>query len=85
MSNDIKIVTAILRLMRGETTVCCVAETFGVPESQVVAWKDVFQVAGVVALTNALRNESDSGDLYGRGEGPEPTTSQRLAKAAARK
>ena len=54
MPHEIKIVAAVLAHIRGELTAAHVADMFGVTEAQVHAWKDIFQVAGVVALMNAL-------------------------------
>jgi hypothetical protein len=77
MAHEIKIVAAVLAHVRGETTASCVADSFGVTEAQVQGWKDIFQVAGVVALTNALKSGAASSELCtGEDGGGEPTTTK---------
>lgn len=74
MVHEIKIVAAILAHIRGEITASCVADSFGVTEAQVQGWKDVFLVAGVVALTSALKTETVSDDFSNFADGGFPTT-----------
>jgi hypothetical protein len=73
MASEIKIVTAVLALIRGETTVSAVAEEFGVTEFEVHTWKDIFQVAGVVALMTELKG-SHGHPHAEPGGGDEPST-----------
>jgi hypothetical protein len=79
MAQEIKIVTAVLALIRGETTASAVAEEFGVREFEVHTWKDIFQVAGVVALMTELKGGPGHGHPEPRhrdgGGLTEPTTS----------
>ena len=56
MVHEIKIVAAVLSLIRGDVTASYIAESFGVTELQVHGWRDIFQIAGVVALTNAMKS-----------------------------
>lgn len=89
MDNEIKTVAAVFALIRGEITASCVAETFGVTELQVQNWKDIFQVAGVVALTNMLKSGQGSCELEDdpNDDDDEPTTTTRhhQARPATRK
>ena len=83
MTQEIKIVAAVLAHIRGEVTASCVADSLGVTELQVHAWKDIFQVAGVVALSNALKtgtavDADDDGD-----DGGEPTTTKHPRRKAS--
>lgn len=55
MSNrEILIVASVLALLRGEISVRGVAERFGVTEAQVRRWKDVFEIAGMLALSEVI-------------------------------
>jgi hypothetical protein len=77
MTHEIKIVAAVLAHIRGEITASCVADSLGVTELQVQAWKDIFQVAGVVALTNALKTGTACCGTDEDDDGEEPTTTTR--------
>jgi hypothetical protein len=83
MANEIRITAAILSLIRGESTASCVADAYGVTEVQVERWKDIFQVAGVVALIDALKSGVAACELLPEerelGE-PTTTSSHRPAK-----
>lgn len=84
MTHEIKVVAAVLAHIRGEITASCVADSLGVTELQVQAWKDIFQVAGVVALTNALKSgTANYGTLADDDEGGEPTTTTRRPRRKA--
>jgi hypothetical protein len=78
MAHDVKIAAAILAHTRGETTSAFVAESFGVTEAQVQGLKDIFQVAGIVAVMNALipgaAHRERAADAGGFGD---PTTTTR--------
>jgi hypothetical protein len=76
MGHEIKIVAAVLALIRGEVTASCVADSFGVTEIQVHSWMDIFQVAGIVALTKTLQSEPGSCEIVCEDENGigEPTT-----------
>ena len=89
MAREIKIAAAVLALIRGELAASCIADTFGATEAQVQRWKDIFQVAGIVALTNALRSgEPDAEDEpWGEPTTPrprEPTTTPRRPRPTTR-
>jgi hypothetical protein len=59
MSNrDLLLMASILALLRGEMTVRGVAERFGVTEAQVARWRDIFEIAGMLALSNLLSGQS---------------------------
>jgi len=71
MMHSNQIVAAMLAHVRGEISAPYVADLCGVTEFQVQQWKDVFVVAGVLAVANALkpqahdepRNEEGGGGL----------------------
>ena len=74
---ELKIMTAVKALVRGDLTVRGLAERFGVTEAQVESWKDVFEMAGTLALADNLgrghrrgrrRRQRQAGDYS------EPTT-----------
>jgi len=48
---DILVPSAVMSLLRREDSVRGVADRFGVTESQVHEWLDMFVIAGVLALT----------------------------------
>ncbi len=78
MNHEIKIVAAVLAYIRGEITASCIADSFGVTGVQVQGWKDIFQVAGVVALMNALKSGATCCEMLTEEEdGGEPTTTTR--------
>jgi len=52
---DILIPTAVMALLRHEESVRGIADRFGVTECEVLTWRDLFVVAGVVALTGYRR------------------------------
>ena len=67
MSHEIKIVAAVLANIRGEISMDCIAYSFGVTDLQVQEWKDVFQVAGPVALMNALKPDANGDESLDMG------------------
>lgn len=67
---DILIPTAVMALLRGDDSVRGIADRFGVTECEVLTWRDLFVVAGVVALTHYRRH---SKSLWPQG-GPTGTT-----------
>lgn len=73
MANSNQIVAAVLASVRGEMSTAYVADLCGVRESQVREWKDIFVVAGVLAVANVL-NPHVSLPTAENGEGGEPTT-----------
>lgn len=50
LNSDVTIVVAILALLRGDLSVRCIADRFGVTEALVCEWRDVFIVAGSFAV-----------------------------------
>lgn len=48
---NILISAAVMSLLRNEVTARCVADRFGVTEAQVLEWKDVFMIAGILGLS----------------------------------
>ena len=42
---------AVMSLLRNEVTTRCIADRFGVTEAQVLEWKDVFTIGGILALS----------------------------------
>ncbi len=54
------ITAAVMSMLRKELTVRCVADRFGVTEAQVLEWKDIFMIGGVLALTDASGTGSDT-------------------------
>src|SRR5262245_17377040 len=52
---DILIPTAVMALLRRDESVRGIADRFGVTECEVLAWRDLFIVAGVGALTGYRR------------------------------
>lgn len=53
-NRELLMMASVLALLRGEVTVRGVAERFGVTEAQVARWKDVFEIAGTLALSDLL-------------------------------
>jgi Helix-turn-helix domain len=79
MSNrDLLLMASILALLRGEMTARGVAERFGVTEAQVARWRDIFEIAGMLALSNVLSGQSRGPRTQrrpgGAAQGPDPTT-----------
>jgi hypothetical protein len=50
---EIAIVSSVMALLRGDVSASYIADQFGVTEAQVNEWKDIFVVAGVLALTRS--------------------------------
>ena len=50
LNSNITIPAGVLALLRGDISARCLADRFGVTESLVYEWRDVFIVAGVLAL-----------------------------------
>lgn len=57
-NRDLLLMASILALLRGEVTVRGVAERFGVTEAQVARWRDIFEIAGMLALSSFLSGKS---------------------------
>ncbi len=53
-SQHVSVQTSVLAMLRGDVTASCVADRFGVTESQVHRWSDTFLVAGILALDDLL-------------------------------
>ena len=50
-SSIVQISAAVLSILRKDVTTRCVADRFGVAESQVHEWVDIFTVGGVLSLS----------------------------------
>lgn len=76
MNHQNQIVAAVLASVRGELSVSYVADMCGVTELQVQGWKDLFLVAGVLAVANALKSDAGASDFPSLDRGSHPTTTQ---------
>jgi transposase-like protein len=61
---EIRVPTSVLALLRGDLSVRCVAERFGVTEAQVAEWRDTFVVAGALALARMCAKGGESGKSF---------------------
>jgi len=75
---DLLLMASIRAVIRGDMAVRGVAERFGVTEAQVARWRDIFEIAGMLALSHVLfgRSGGPLGQWGPRGtaHGSEPTT-----------
>ena len=63
--NRLSIQTSIVAIIRGDLTVGCVADRYGVTESEVLEWHDTFFVGGILALRDLLHGELGCGGSMG--------------------
>ncbi len=79
-NREILMMASVMALIRGEVTVRGIAERFGVTEAQVLGWKDVFEIAGILALAEVICGTQSRAATRKRpgksrlGKGTEPTT-----------
>ncbi len=71
----ISVQSSVLALIRGDLTVSCVADRFGVTEAEVREWQDTFLVAGILALNTLMHSGPRVDDDDGGGIS-DPTTTQ---------
>jgi hypothetical protein len=65
ISADILIPCSVMALLRGDVSAGYIADRFGVTEAQVLEWKDVFLVAGTMAVAGMQRAQGSSGPSQG--------------------
>lgn len=77
ISADILIPCSVMALLRGDVSAGYIADRFGVTEAQVLEWKDVFLVAGTMAVAGMHRAQGNSGpSQVGPSQGGKSPTQQ---------
>lgn len=61
LSFDISVSCSIMALLRGDLSPSYIADRFGVTEREVLEWRDIFLVAGTMALANIMRSAQAGG------------------------